>query len=90
MLEEPESFLHPRYLKELATLLVKAARKGRQVILSTHSMELIDLLLHGTDVSEGFPTVHRMSLVDGTLSGIAMAHQLAMAARDELLEDLRS
>lgn len=91
LLEEPESFQHPRYLKELATLLVLAAKSGTQVILSTHSIELIDLLLHAPEV-EGltYPTVHRLRLTDGKLRAVTIDREHALAARDDLLEDLRS
>ncbi|MFS8066880.1 MAG: AAA family ATPase, partial [Byssovorax sp.] len=68
LLEEPESFQHPRYLQELATLLHLAAKEGTQIILSTHSIELIDLLLHAP-AAEGqtYPAVHRMRIFDGKL-----------------------
>ena len=91
LLEEPESFQHPRYLQELATLLHLAARAGTQIILSTHSLELIDLLLLAPE-AEGlaYPTVHRMRLVDGTLRATTLERESAARARDELLEDLRS
>ncbi len=38
LLEEPESFQHPRYLRELASLLRLTAARGAQVVLSTHSI----------------------------------------------------
>jgi len=44
LLEEPECYQHPRYLRELASLLIESAKTNRQIILSTHSMELVDLL----------------------------------------------
>jgi len=91
LLEEPECFQHPRYLAELASLLVTAAAKGRQIILSTHSMELIDLLLHTESTHQRtWPSVHRLRLVDGQLSAVALDRERSLTARDELLEDLRT
>ena len=91
LLEEPESFQHPRYLQELATLLHLAAREGTQIILSTHSIELIDLLLHAPEAEQqAYPAVHRMRLFDGKLRATTLDRERAVIARDELLEDLRS
>jgi hypothetical protein len=91
LLEEPESFQHPRYLEELARLLHLAAKDGTQVILSTHSIELIDLLL---DAAEGegttYPAVHRLRLVDGVLRATTIDREGARIARSDLLEDLRA
>jgi predicted ATPase len=91
LVEEPESFQHPRYLEELATLLLLAAKDGTQIILSTHSIELIDLLLHAPE-AEGltYPTVHRMRLHEGKLRAVAIDHEHALTGRDELLQDLRA
>lgn len=91
LLEEPESFQHPRYLAELATLLHLAAREGTQIILSTHSLELVDLLLLAPE-AEGlpYPAVHRMRLTDGKLRATTLEREDAARAREDLLEDLRS
>lgn len=91
LLEEPEAFQHPRYLRELATLLHLAAREGTQVILSTHSLELIDLLLLARE-AEGltYPAVHRMALHDGRLRATTLDREHAVTGRESLLEDLRS
>jgi predicted ATPase len=91
LLEEPECYQHPRYLRELAALLLSSAKEGRQVILSTHSIELIDVLLEAAE--EGglsFPFVHRLRLVDGTLRATTLSREQAAAARKDLLEDLRA
>jgi predicted ATPase len=91
LLEEPESFQHPRYLQELATLLHLAAREGTQIILSTHSIELIDLLLHAPEAEgQTYPAVHRMRIFDGKLRATTIDREHAVIARDELLEDLRA
>ncbi|MBL8679536.1 MAG: AAA family ATPase [Myxococcales bacterium] len=90
-LEEPESYLHPRYVRELVALLHAQVRKGKQVILCTHSHELIDQLL--TD-EEGQPpidaTVHRLRLHEGELRSVAVSASDARLLRAELFEDLRT
>ena len=91
LLEEPECFQHPRYLRELASLLIESAKANRQIILSTHSIELVDLLLEAAE-AEGldYPFVHRLRLVDGKLSGVVLNREQAMVSRKDLLEDLRA
>lgn len=91
LLEEPESFQHPRYLQELSTLLHLAAREGSQVILSTHSIELIDLLLNAPE-AEGmsYPAVHRLTLQEGKLRATTLDRERAVSVRDDLLQDLRA
>jgi energy-coupling factor transporter ATP-binding protein EcfA2 len=91
LLEEPECFQHPRYLRELASLLIESAKAKRQIILSTHSIELVDLLLEAAE-AEGleYPFVHRLRLVDGKLSGVVLNREQAMVTRKDLLEDLRA
>jgi ABC-type uncharacterized transport system ATPase subunit len=84
LLEEPEAYQHPRYMTELVALLLSAAKSGTQIILSTHSIELIDLLLHAPE-AEGltYPTVHRLRLVDGKLAAVAIDREKAISARDD-------
>jgi predicted ATPase len=91
LLEEPESFQHPRYLQELATLLHLAAREGTQIILSTHSIELIDMLLLAPEAEgQTYPAVHRMSLYEGKLRATTIDREHAARVRDDLLQDLRA
>lgn len=93
LLEEPECFQHPRYLGELVRMLRGAAADGQQVILSTHSIELIDRLLGTVDDHPGgedWPTVHRLRLTAGVLRATTLSAAQARAAREELLEDLRA
>lgn len=91
LLEEPESFQHPRYLGELATVLRDAASLGAQVVLSTHSLELIDLLLLGPEDGPAalLPTVHRLRLTYGVLRAVPVPGERARYAREALAEDLR-
>jgi predicted ATPase len=91
LLEEPEAFQHPRYLRELATLLLLAAHDGTQIILSTHSLELIDLLLLAPEAEgQTYPAVHRLNLHEGKLRATSLPREDAVLARESLLEDLRT
>jgi hypothetical protein len=89
LLEEPECYQHPRYVRELAALLVASAKAGRQTILSTHSIELVDVLL-GAAEGLPYPFIHRLRLVGGTLSSVALTREQARVSRHDLLEDLRA
>lgn len=46
LLEEPEVHQHPGLLFETARNLLETMREGKQVVLTTHSLELIDGLIH--------------------------------------------
>jgi predicted ATPase len=87
LLEEPESFQHPRYLQELVAVLRDAVSQGIQVILSTHSLELIDLLLAGSGEET---TVHRFRLQESVLRTTAVSGEKARTTRKELTQDLRA
>jgi predicted ATPase len=41
-IEEPERGVHPRRLRDLLDLLKRVTERGRQVVLTTHSPELLD------------------------------------------------
>jgi len=45
LIEEPEVYQHPRAIQRTARVLLVAIRRGIQIVLSTHSLELIDALL---------------------------------------------
>lgn len=67
------------------------ARAGAQIILSTHSLELIDCLLAAPEaVGLSYPAIHRFRLSRGELSAVALDHESALNARQDLLEDLRA
>lgn len=91
LIEEPECFQHPRYLKELVAILRDSVASGNQVILSTHSIELIDQLLQPTaGSSSDWPTVHRLRLTDNVLRSTTLSAEQALSAREDLMEDLRA
>lgn len=95
LLEEPEVHQHPRSLLCGARAIVSAVRRGLQVVLTTHSLELIDLLLGElTEEELADPTmmsIRKLRLGGGRLAvtTIAAAEGEADAARTILSEDLR-
>lgn len=42
MVEEPEVYQHPRSIRQQARALLAAMRRGVQLVVTTHSLELID------------------------------------------------
>jgi hypothetical protein len=94
LLEEPEVFLHPRSFPPIAALIVGAVREGRQVVLTTHSLELIDGLLEEASGRLGRSpvkaAVFNLALgSDGTLKGGRTAGEDARVARDAARLELR-
>ena len=92
LLEEPELHQHPGLLELVAEVIVRShAQRRCQVVLSTHSLELIDLLLQKAEelgVLDSL-TVQRLSLERGKLSSTRYAAREAKELREELEMDLR-
>jgi AAA domain, putative AbiEii toxin, Type IV TA system/AAA ATPase domain len=93
LIEEPEVHQHPAGLARVTLAIVTAVRLGLQVILATHSLELIDhLIAHLTDEElnqEDFLTVTRVRLESGMLHATSNAASEVAQARAEIEEDLR-
>lgn len=91
LLEEPESHQHPGAIRQSAKAIVAAIERNTQVILSTHSLELIDALLeHLADEHLDKLSVHRLRLLDsGDLATSRLAGTAVWEARDEVKDDLR-
>jgi len=92
LLEEPETHLHPAGQWLLARAIWTAVRRGIQVILTTHSLDLIDALLAepADDDELAKLTVFRL-LLDGagTLRSTRIAGPDAQFARSQIEDDLR-
>ncbi len=90
LMEEPEVHQHPAGLRLTARAILTAIRRGVQVIITTHSLELVDAIL-----AQALPTdldrisVHRLKLSDGTLKASRLAGQDVAAVRGEIQDDLR-
>lgn len=93
LLEEPEVHMHPRAMHACAQAIVAAMRRDVQVIMTTHSLELIDRILSElTDeevVDPGLMTLQKLRLSGGELKSIVIPATDAEHARTSVEEDLR-
>ena len=90
LLEEPEVHQHPRAIRQSARAIWTAVNRDIQVILTTHSLELIDALLaEGGEENLGRLAVYRTSLKDGTLGTVRIPGEEAAFARAKIEDDLR-
>jgi hypothetical protein len=91
LLEEPEVHQHPGAVRQTARAIWAAVRRGIQVILSTHSLELIDRLLSESKDDEELKSlsIYRMQLSDGCLRTSHLDGPGAALLRSSIEEDLR-
>ncbi len=90
LLEEPEVHLHPAALQLCAQAITEATRRGVQVVMSTHSLELIDALLAAVEPTVLTTTaVFRTRLEHGRLATSRLTGGEALNARTQIEEDLR-
>ena len=90
LLEEPETHLHPAAMAQVAKALHEAARRGIQIFLTTHSLDLIDDLLsefHDADIDR--IAVYRVRLEDGELRSSRLSGADAALSRTQIEADLR-
>ncbi len=88
LLEEPEAHQHPRFIGQVAEIIWAAVRRGVQVVLSTHSLELLDALLTA-DGDLAALSVHHLHLPGERLVVNRTAGDDAAFAREQIAEDLR-
>lgn len=90
LLEEPEVHMHPAAIRQVAKAILAAVSRGIQVVITTHSLELIDSLL-----AESKPeklddiAIYRLNLSDGTLKSSRLSGSEASFSRNQIQEDLR-
>jgi predicted ATPase len=89
LLEEPEASQHPRALRQTARAISAAVKRGVQVVLSTHSLDLLDALLLELDDDLSPLSVHHLALRDGALRSTRYDGSEAAFAREAAGEDLR-
>ncbi|MBI5534960.1 MAG: AAA family ATPase [Deltaproteobacteria bacterium] len=90
LVEEPEAHKHPAALRSTAKAIVAAVKRGVQVVLSTHSLELIDDLVSECNAeSLAKMALFRLSLSDGLLRTSRLAGSDVQAMRSDIAEDLR-
>lgn len=90
LIEEPEVYQHPRAIRNTARVLLAAARRDVQVVLSTHSLELIDALVDAaTDTDLANLSLFNLDLRDGELRSSRYSGSDIAFNRTEIANDLR-
>ena len=91
LLEEPEVYQHPAALRQTARAVWAAVRRGVQVILSTHSLDLIDHLVNeAMDQDIDRLALFRLLLDEkGELQSTRIAGPDIALARRDIGDDLR-
>jgi energy-coupling factor transporter ATP-binding protein EcfA2 len=90
LLEEPEVHMHPGAIRQCAKAILAAVRRKVQVILSTHSLELIDALQgKSTDADLDQLSLYRVQLQQGTLISSRLPGADVAFARTVIEDDLR-
>lgn len=89
LLEEPEVHQHPRAIWQTAAVILASLRRDIQVILSTHSLELIQTIVRLAGDQLDQVGVFRTVLSDGALQMARFAGEELDFALNEVEEDLR-
>jgi energy-coupling factor transporter ATP-binding protein EcfA2 len=90
LVEEPEAHEHPAAIHRSAKVLLATARRGVQIVVSTHSLEIIDSLVAlATEEDLARLSVVRVVLDHGTLRTSNFPGPMVATARGSLDEDLR-
>ncbi len=91
LLEEPEAHLHPGAILKAAEVIWTAVRRGTQVILSTHSLELIDALVAAAkdDAELDHMAVYQLALIAGELKSARTCGTDVAFVRSRIEDDLR-
>jgi len=92
LLEEPELHQHPGLLELVAEAIVRSDKERNcQVILSTHSVEFIDVLLSKAEKLNALDdlSIYRISLIQSKLKVKRYTAEEARSLRKELEFDLR-
>jgi hypothetical protein len=90
LLEEPETHQHPAALVQTAAAILAAVRNNVQVVLSTHSLELIDALVaKATDEDIDKLALFRVRLDDGELLSSRLHGKDVVLSRTQIEDDLR-
>jgi predicted ATPase len=91
LLEEPEAHQHPGAIAATAGAIHAALAQGIQVVLSTHSLDVLDALL--SQAPDGFDfdrmAVYRMGLHNGELKTQRLPGSDVRFYRERIGDDLR-
>lgn len=90
LVEEPEVYQHPKAIWQSARAILANVRRGVQMALTTHSLELIDALLaQAEDGDQEGMVLFNLLLEDGELKVGRRAGEEIAFARETLENDLR-
>lgn len=90
LLEEPEVHMHPAALRQCARAIHAAISRGIQIILTTHSLDLIDYLLAEANPSAlDLISLYRLQLRDNQLVNYRLSGTEISLARNQVEDDLR-
>lgn len=90
LVEEPEVYQHPKAIWQSARAILANVRRGVQMVLTTHSLELIDALLaQAEDEDQDGMVLFNLLLEDGQLKVGRRAGEEIAFARETLERDLR-
>jgi hypothetical protein len=90
LLEEPEVHQHPGAIRQSARAILAAVRRKVQIVLSTHSLELIDALLaESSDDDLKQLSLYSLQLQQGNLTSSRLPGSDVAFARSEIEDDLR-
>jgi hypothetical protein len=89
-MEEPEVHMHPGAIRQCARAILAAMRRKVQIVLSTHSLELIDALVgESSDDDLKQLSLYRLQLQAGSLKSSRLPGPEVAFARTEIQDDLR-
>lgn len=90
LLEEPEVHMHPGAIRQSARAMLAATRRGIQVIVTTHSLDLIDALIACTEGDElNHLCLYQLKLDMGRLTSHRLSGPEIAMARTQIEDDLR-
>jgi predicted ATPase len=90
LIEEPEVYQHPRALVQTARAMWATVRRGVQVVITTHSLELIDAIVETASVDDMSKAVlFNLALDDGELRVSRYSGAQIQLARSDIESDLR-
>lgn len=91
LIEEPEAHQHPATIRQVAKAIYASVRKNNQVVLTTHSIELIDALLDAASEPGDLDkmSVFWVTLNDGELKSVRIPGEDVAFERENLGKDLR-
>jgi predicted ATPase len=90
LVEEPEVHQHPAGMRQAIRAILAAVHHDIQVVLTTHSLELVDILLaEATEDNLAKLSLYRMELENGSLISHRLPGKKVARARLEIVKDLR-